>query len=73
MTIVSLPCFPKEHLKHDRSIDATRTVEETLIQRGKDYVDLTQRRFVEYDGDAFEEGNTRRKVSQTLNVQKILA
>ena len=61
--ITSLPCFPKEYLLRDPTVDSERPIDEVLVERGKTYVGLMERKFVEYHGETINQPRkAKRKV-----------
>ena len=52
--ITSLECFPKEFLITDKNVDPDKSTHEALIERGKRFVELTKRSYMEYEGETMD-------------------
>ena len=50
-SIISLPVFPKEYLKHDKKFDGNLSTVDKLVRRGKLFFEMTKRSYMQYDGD----------------------
>lgn len=50
-SILSLPIFPKEHLKYDKRVHHNMSTEDFLIQRGKMFFEMARRNYREYHGE----------------------
>ena len=53
-SILSLPIFPKEYLKYDKSVHQTSSTEDYLIQRGKLFFEMARRSYREHDGETVD-------------------
>ena len=49
--ITSLPVFPKDYLKHDPRVHKTLSTEESLVQRGEKFFNLTNKGYRQYSGE----------------------
>ena len=49
-SIISLPIFPHEFMKHDKRVHKSLSTQEYLLHRGQLYFELTRRSYRHYDG-----------------------
>ena len=69
-SIISLPVFPKEYLKHDKKIDGKLSTVEKLVRRGKLFFEMTKRSYMQYDGETLT--FPKRTVSLAVSLLGIL-